>query len=98
MRFKFLIFIFFLALLIPIDRYFFKCNASFSIRYLYSCMPNQPQWDLPPLTPQQELQLDRILEQKFRYLAKGTHCYAFVSEDGKYVMKFHRYASHMRLY
>jgi hypothetical protein len=38
------------------------------------------------------------LRQKFYYLAKGCHCYAFISEDQRYVIKFHRYASHMRLF
>jgi hypothetical protein len=36
------------------------------------------------------------VQQKFHYLAKGCHTYAFLSEDGQYVLKFHRYASHMR--
>jgi hypothetical protein len=46
----------------------------------------------------QKVLLDEILQQKFHYLAKGLHCYAFISEDQKYVIKFHRYASHMRLF
>lgn len=31
-----------------------------------------------------------ILNQRFSYLGKGGQCYAFVSEDGQYVIKFFR--------
>src|SRR5579862_699706 len=85
-------------LLIPIDRYFFKKNASFSIRFLYSCMPNRPEWNLPILTSEQDRELNTILSQEFTYFAKGTHCYAFMSQDRKYIIKFHRYPSHMRIF
>ena len=86
------------VMLTAMDRYFFKGNDSFSIRFLYSSMPNRVEWDLPVLTSYQSQLLDEILSQKFTYFAKGTHCYAFVSEDQKYVIKFHRYPSHMRLF
>jgi hypothetical protein len=89
------LFFFFLSCLIPIDRYFFKNNASFSIRFLYTSMPNCPEWDI---SCEQDPLLDSILSQDFTYLAKGTHCYAFVSQDQKYIIKFHRYPSHMRLF
>lgn len=36
------------------------------------------------LSPQE---LDTVLNQKFRYLAKGKQSFVFVSEDGKYVLK-----------
>jgi hypothetical protein len=80
-----------------VDRIYFKRNHSFSIRFIYSSLPNNPEWDLPTPTIEQQL-LGQILEQKFRYLAKGNHCYAFISEDNKYVLKFHRYPSHMRIF
>src|ERR1700722_9111833 len=86
------------VMLTAVDHYFFKGNDSFSIRFLYSSMPNRVEWDLPVLTSSQSQLLDEILSQKFTYFAKGTHCYAFVSEDQKYVIKFHRYPSHMRLF
>ncbi|HEY2811521.1 MAG TPA: hypothetical protein VGJ00_09070 [Rhabdochlamydiaceae bacterium] len=84
--------------LVAVERFFFKGNASFSLGFLYSSLPNNPSWDLPALTSEQGQQLDEILAQPFTYFAKGTHCYAFASEDGKYVLKFHRYPSHMRLF
>jgi hypothetical protein len=88
----------FLGTLARIDRIFFKRNHDFCILFLYSSLPNQPEWDLPPLLPEEESALDKILKQKFCYLGKGTHCYAFLSEDQKYVIKFHRFPSHMRIF
>jgi hypothetical protein len=84
--------------LVGVDREFFKRNSSFSVRFLYSCLPNKAEWDLPKPSSEQEALLDKILAQKFHYLAKGAHCYAFVSEDQNYVVKFHRYPSHMRIF
>jgi hypothetical protein len=88
----------FIATLARVDRIFFKRNSGFCIRFLYSSLPNQPEWDLPAPPPEEESTLDEILKQKFHYLARGQHCYAFVSEDQKYVIKFHRFASHMRIF
>ena len=79
-----------------VDRIFFKRGHGFSIHFLYSNLPDRPEWDAPLPTDEQLAVLDEVLGQKFHYLAKGTHCYAFLSEDEKYVVKFHRFASHMR--
>lgn len=35
--------------------------------------------------------IDDILNQSFHYLDKGSQCYVFASEDGKYVLKFFRF-------
>lgn len=88
----------FICALVHIDRIFFKRNHSFNLRFIYSCIPNRPEWNLPPPTLAETKQLDEILNQKFHYLAKGAHCFAFVSEDQKYVIKFHRFASHLRIF
>jgi hypothetical protein len=86
----------FIVTLARVDRIFFKRGSSFSVRFLYSNLENRPEWQLPPPTDGQLTVLDQVLKQKFHYLAKGAHCYAFISEDQNYVVKFHRYASHMR--
>ncbi len=84
------------GILVRIDRIYFKRNHSFSIRFIYPSISPNPNWDLPELSQTEEKILEEISHQKFYYLAKGCHIYAFVSEDGKYVIKFHRFASHMR--
>lgn len=88
----------FTCALARIDRVFFKQNHSFCIRFIYSSIDNRKKWELPPPSVAEQELLDEILKQKFHYLAKGCHCYAFISEDKQYVIKFHRYASHMRIF
>lgn len=44
-------------------------------------------WKLPPLESSQKLEVERALSQNYRYLSKGSQCYAFVSEDGRYILK-----------
>ena len=88
----------FIGSLTHLDRIFFKRNAGFCVRFLYTNLPNNPEWNLAPLSEEQRSVLDLILNQKFHYLAKGAHCFAFISEDNNYVIKFQRYASHMRVF
>ncbi len=35
-----------------------------------------------------------VLNQPFHYLNHGNQCFAFVSEDGKYILKFFKYVHH----
>ena len=88
----------FIGMLVRIDRVYFKRNHSFCIRFIYSSIDNRPEWDLPAPSSKEVTLLDEVLKQKFHYLAKGCHCYAFISEDQQYVIKFHRYASHLRIF
>ncbi|MBS3904692.1 MAG: hypothetical protein KGZ39_05145 [Simkania sp.] len=49
-------------------------------------MGQDPRWEIH--TSQEDKQLiDKILSQKFTYLDKGRHTYAFASEDGHYILK-----------
>jgi hypothetical protein len=82
-----------IATIAHVDRVFFKRSSSFCAHFVHSSLPANPDWDLPS---NETLLLDKILDQKFHYLAKGAHCFAFISEDRNYVIKFHRYPSHMR--
>ncbi len=57
----------------------------FSTKKIASSFPINLSFDLA-LTPDREVLT--ILEQKFTYLGSGRQCFAFQSEDGKYVIKF----------
>jgi len=46
-----------------------------------------PEWELPPLLPEEQVQVDEILSQKFTYFARGSQAFAFISEDNKYILK-----------
>lgn len=53
-----------------------------------------------PLASDEKNQFFSICNQKFHYLAKGHHIYAFESEDGKYILKFprhHKFFTHFWL-
>lgn len=63
---------------------------SFSVARITSDFSCHPQWDTGPLTPDERQNLDQILSQPFHYLGAGSQSYAFVSEDGKTVIKFFR--------
>jgi hypothetical protein len=49
----------------------------------------QASWETVPKL--KEAEVLRILNQPFRYLDKGSQCYAFLSEDGQYVLKLFRF-------
>ncbi len=47
-----------------------------------------PAWDVHPLTDVERQELDQALGQKYHYLARGNQAFAFLSEDGRFVLKF----------
>lgn len=65
----------------------------FTLEKMHSDLVNDPKWDIQISEDKTEA-ANEILNQPFYYLARGFQCYAFVSEDGKYVLKFMR---HQRL-
>jgi hypothetical protein len=65
----------------------------FAIENIYSNLPFNPDWEVK-VTQDDIAQANQILSQPFHYLGRGFQCYAFESQDGKYVLKFIR---HQRL-
>lgn len=57
-------------------------------KILATDLPYNPQWEISPLTEEQKKEVDRVLQQPFRLIGSGSECFAFVSEDGKTVIKF----------
>ncbi len=51
---------------------------------------NNSEWDISPLSPNEQQLLFHIFSQPFHFLAAGAQAYAFESEDGRYVIKFFR--------
>jgi hypothetical protein len=77
-----------------LDRHFLKKNSCFCIHFIQQ----RQNYKTPsPLSIEQETQLDSLLKEPFTYLSRGNCCYAFVSQDGKYVLKFQRIPSHKRI-
>ena len=53
-------------------------------------LKQEPQWEMPPLQENEKKALDVLLEEPFTYLGAGAQHYAFLSRDGKTVVKFFR--------
>lgn len=81
------------GLLFWLDKAAFKQNDRFNVRHIF---PNAQDCEI--WAPPMNAEIKAILKQKFTYLARGMHAFAFLSEDGRYVLKFHRYPSHMRIF
>ena len=76
-----------LALTVAIERLCHRATDSFAEVKIRSNLAYHPEWEpseYPVLEPE-------IFEQPYRYLGKGAQCYAFVSDDGNYVIKFFRH-------
>ncbi len=71
-----------------LSRFCKKKTDTFTIGAISSSRPFDPAWQTPPLSLSEERELEDALLQKYRYFGKGGQCYAFFSEDGKYVIKF----------
>ena len=56
---------------------------------IISSHPTNQKWEINASEEEKEL-LSNALDQPFHYLGKGRRCFAFVSEDQKYVLKFVR--------
>ncbi|NGX47200.1 MAG: hypothetical protein K1000chlam3_00572 [Chlamydiae bacterium] len=81
--------LFFLALVIYyVPRFCYDKTEGFALTKIHSNLVFEPNWDV------KNGPLPEVFDQKFSYLAAGGQVYAFVSEDGKYVLKFFKH--HLR--
>ncbi len=70
--------------------YFCKYQTDgFQVLKIISSHHAESKWDVKA-SEEEEKTLSTALDQPFHYLGKGRRCYAFVSEDQKYVLKFVR--------
>jgi hypothetical protein len=72
-----------------------KRAQGFTIKKIQSSHPYDSKWDIDTSPPVSDIK--EIISQTFFYLGSGNHCYAFVSKDGKYVIKFFK-QKHMNTY
>lgn len=86
------------SILVRLDRDSFKQNDEFNIRHILPNVSFNAKWEIAPPTQDQMKKLDAILSQPFYYLARGQHSFAFLSQDGSHVIKFHKFPTHMRTF
>jgi hypothetical protein len=72
-----------------------KKTAGFRPYLILSNLPNDPRWEAPPLSPQEQKKIDALLDQPFTFLGSGGWCFAFLGQDRKTVLKFYRH-THLR--
>lgn len=58
-------------------------------------VPFHSEWENAPLATDEQTELKGILAQKFSYIGKGAQSFAFLSEDGKHVLKLFKF-KHLR--
>ncbi|NGX26325.1 MAG: hypothetical protein K940chlam6_00241 [Chlamydiae bacterium] len=80
---------------IAVERFCHKQTQGFQLQKIQADLPHNSDWEtlLPGDHTSQRLQT--ILSQPYSFLNSGGESYAFVSKDGKYVLKFFK-LHHMR--
>jgi hypothetical protein len=80
-------FLLIIALILVYERYFNDIHTG----NITQKLPYQAEWEVPPLTNNEQVLVDTILNQKFSYLGEGGQSYIFASEDQLYVLKLFKY-------
>lgn len=80
--------LFFVSLFLVTDRFVHHKSNHFSVSKITSTHKSSPEWNIPPLSADEQKVLDQILSQKFTYYSKGSQAYVFISEDKKHILKF----------
>jgi hypothetical protein len=76
-----------LIILTAVERFCYYKTAGFALHKVISTFPSDTRYDIPSITAGDIEQVNGILKQKFYFLDKGRQAYAFISEDGQYVLK-----------
>lgn len=74
-----------------IGRLYFQVTDGFTLSNITSTLPYDKRWEIADLTVEQQVEVNHALSQQYHYLGKGCQSYVFISEDGKYVIKFFKY-------
>lgn len=78
-------------LIFIIARLYYHLTDDFRLSNITYSLPYEKSWEVAEATPEQEKNLEQILDQPFYYLGKGAQSYAFRSEDNRYVLKFFKF-------
>lgn len=80
---------FFPLLLLCLGLHFCFHQKGFHRNKAVLCCKTPPSWSSPIYSREQnDFFLDKVVSQVYYYLTSGSLCYAFVSEDRRYVIKF----------
>ncbi|HSX13684.1 MAG TPA: hypothetical protein VLE96_04600 [Chlamydiales bacterium] len=81
------------VLFIEVEHFCHKRTAGFALNRICSDISPREEWKTPLQVDATEIR--SILNQPFTFFGKGAQCYAFLSQDQNYVLKFFRF-DHLR--
>src|SRR3989304_3794415 len=86
----------FCLLFVAVERFCYVQTQGFRVEKSLPPPHRDVRWHFPAPSEEERIELKKTLSQPFTFLSKGNECYAFVSEDGQYVLKFfkHQIFSH----
>lgn len=90
-------FLVFVILFFAVGRFCHKQTRGFTLLKIASDSPVASEEETASWPVEQKAALHAILEQPFFFLSSGGQCYAFVSADGKTVIKFFKH-HHIRMW
>lgn len=77
-----------IGLVLWLGHFCLKQTRGFALYKIRSSLSFNPEWETSSLNQEQSTELKTILDQPFRFLDKGAQAYVFLSQDGRYVIKF----------
>ncbi len=80
-----------IALFFAVERLCHLATDGFSLSRIQSSFAYNAAFDPQKLNEEQREQLELMLDQPYHYLACGSQCFAFLSADKKYVLKFFKH-------
>jgi hypothetical protein len=69
-------------------RLYFSLTGGFLVSNIQIDLPYRSDWEMPPLSLEEQQIVAQALDQTYTYLAKGHQAYAFESADHQYILKF----------
>jgi hypothetical protein len=80
------------ALFASLHSFCLRQTHGFRPYLILSNLPNEPRWEVPPLTEEKQKNINQLLDQPFTFLGSGGWCFAFLGQDQKTVLKFYKHS------
>lgn len=78
-----------------LGRLYYQVTAGFSVTNITLDLSKEPNHGVKEISEAKQSEINQILNQPYHYLGKGCQSYVFMSEDGRYVIKFLKYQRYL---
>lgn len=75
-------------------RVWYLLTGGFTLGNIHTNLPYHHSRDVLPLSSEEHAIVLQAFQQPYTYIGKGAQCFAFISQDGKYVLKFFKSKHH----